>query len=615
VTATAATVVLASAGTGKTYQLALAFARLLVLGVPPESILASTFTRKAAGEILDRVLGRLARAATCEKACAELSRELGAGHDQAFYAGLLARLARRVDRFQVTTLDAWFVRLARAFQPELGLPADWQIADELTDARLKAEALGRFLAESDPGEFVELLRDLQKVDASRSVLKAALEAIGLAADAFAESDQAAWSWIEPSTPPSEGELEQALVAIEACECPRTQKGAPRRNWQKALSELTAGLAAEDWAGLCSLTLVERVLAGEGKYDSVAIPGDLAAAIAVVLARIAHELARDLDRQNRATFSMTEGFEARYAEVRRAARLLRFDHLPPLLSAAGSAAGLGARIDHLLLDEFQDTSPAQWRVLAPLALELATDASGRRSVFCVGDPKQSIYGWRKAEPRLLESLAQALKAGTRELDRSWRSSPVVIATVNQVFTRLTESTVFDRDAWVQEVAARFQQRFPRHEAVHTQLPGGVVLRTAAEGSKPTERWERCLDLAAQRAAELHAAAPLARIAILVRRNKGIPRLLYALKRRGVLASGEGGNPLTDAECVQVVLSLLQLSDHPGDSAALFHVASSPLGAELGLELDEPESARARARGCAASCSSAGTRRSSPSCSLP
>ncbi|MFV1974067.1 MAG: UvrD-helicase domain-containing protein, partial [Thiohalobacterales bacterium] len=101
--------------------------------------------------------------------------------------------------------------------------------------------------------------------------------------------------------------------------------------------------------------------------------------------------------------------------------------------------LDARIDHLLVDEFQDTNPTQWRLLRPLLEELAAGDAGRqRSVFLVGDRKQSIYGFRRANPALLETasgwLEQHRDAERYRLNHSRRSAAAVMECVNRVFSQ-------------------------------------------------------------------------------------------------------------------------------------------------------------------------------------
>ena len=89
----------------------------------------------------------------------------------------------------------------------------------------------------------------------------------------------------------------------------------------------------------------------------------------------------------------------------------------------------------------------------------------------------------------------------------------------------------------------------------------------------------LAYAAERIEQLVAQAPGCSIGVLTRRNATVKQLIYELRTRNVAASEEGGNPLTDSTAVQVILSLLRLADHPGDTIARFHVAQSPLAAHI------------------------------------
>ena len=121
---------LASAGTGKTYKLTGHFLKLLLEGAEPGGILATTFTRKAAGEILDRVLQRLVDGATDPEKLEDLSRNVGIAVTAEDCSALLTRLVRQLDRLQVRTIDAFFVQLGKLFALDLGLHAGWSIADE-----------------------------------------------------------------------------------------------------------------------------------------------------------------------------------------------------------------------------------------------------------------------------------------------------------------------------------------------------------------------------------------------------------------------------------------------------------------------------------------------------
>jgi ATP-dependent exoDNAse (exonuclease V) beta subunit len=163
-------VIRASAGTGKTFQLSNRFIGLAAAGEPLDTILATTFTRKAAGEILDRVLTRLAEAALDSKKLAELTKHVGdSSLDRARCLDILHNLLRQLHRIRVGTLDHFFIQIARSFSLDLGLPPGWRIVDEVVDHRLRAEAIRRVLEDKPTQDTVRLMHLLTKGEASRSV--------------------------------------------------------------------------------------------------------------------------------------------------------------------------------------------------------------------------------------------------------------------------------------------------------------------------------------------------------------------------------------------------------------------------------------------------------------
>jgi len=581
----------ASAGTGKTYELSGRYLALLFAGVDPRSILATTFTRKAAGEIQDRVLERLARAALEPARKQELESQLGYTLAQGQIVDLLARLTRRLDHMRVRTLDAFFVHLAKLFALELGLPPEWSIVDDADERALRRESVARTLARTAPEELLVLLRGLQRSEASRSVEATLLREIEHGRNAFLESRAEAWSVVRPPLGPDERELSAALRAVEQARPPRKEDGSPDRNWEKELPLLRARVAAGDWQELLAKGLGKKVAAGETTYQRREIPPELCAALEALVREAAHNIVGEVVRFNSSAQTWLERFETAFEEVKAEERSYRFEDLPKALHPREESRlgvledlwyRLDGRLDHLLLDEFQDTAPVQWRILAPLASEILADGTGTRSFFCVGDLKQSIYGFREAEPRLLAGMERSFAVLQHEtLTRSYRSSQVVLDTVNQVFRRLGDNPAFQSDEHLQAARA-FEADFTPHVAAR-DLPGAAVLLEApptdGEGREAGEF--AVLVLAAERAQALKRVAPEATIGILLRRNKHIARLILLLRERGLFASGEGGNPLTDSAAVLHHLSLLHLADHPGDSMAAFHLASSPLAAELGL----------------------------------
>ena len=162
----------ASAGTGKTYRLTARLLRLLVQGAGPESILATTFTRKAAGEILDRVLLTLARGAdeTDPDALAQLQMQVEIETLPRSICGqLIERLLANIHRLRICTLDSLFSQLARSYPFELGLPPAWRLTDEIEEAWLRERAIDSMIASLDRAEMTSLMSMLGKGETRRSV--------------------------------------------------------------------------------------------------------------------------------------------------------------------------------------------------------------------------------------------------------------------------------------------------------------------------------------------------------------------------------------------------------------------------------------------------------------
>ena len=168
------TLVRASAGTGKTYKLTARFLRILLQGSAPETILATTFTRKAAGEILERVLLTLAKAADPDhpESLAELRKQVDLpGLPQSLCLEKTALLLRNIHRVRISTLDSLFSQLARSFAFELGLPPGWRLTDEIEEVWLRERAVDSVIASLDPSELTALLSMLGKGEVKRSIAR------------------------------------------------------------------------------------------------------------------------------------------------------------------------------------------------------------------------------------------------------------------------------------------------------------------------------------------------------------------------------------------------------------------------------------------------------------
>jgi ATP-dependent helicase/nuclease subunit A len=601
--------ILASAGTGKTWRLTHRLIALLAAGVPPEQVLASTFTRKAAGEILQRLIARLVEAGTDDDALRavneQLAREPGAHQlDRAGARALLLRLLRQVHRLDVRTLDALFHQLARVHGWELDLAPGWRIASNAEASAMELDAIGRVLRTTDEGTLLALLTALGDGAPKRSIHRELQKLVEDGHRAWLESEAEAWAVVgHPPAPPA-ADVDDARALLLDLPPSMAEDLARRRNWRATLPRLRDALERQDWKTLVGLTPIINVLAGRMKYDNVDLQNALGSALQTIGRHGVHVVLRRAHERADAWRRLLGPYDVQLRALQRERRLVRFDDIPRALRAAGlPAAGehLAFRLDgcpdHILLDEFQDTSTTQWSVLRPLvlrALQAPAASPPARSLFAVGDVKQSIFGWRDAEPRLLSQLAGRSDVRDEPLAKSRRSAPAVMRAVNRVFLELPDNAAFAKDEVLREAARQWLTGFQPHDTALTALHGAVRLwDVPAPGADSPGRARIRARAAAQLVARLAAADPAATIAVLVRRNQLIPRLILELRRLGVLASGEGGNALTDSDTVQVVLSLLVLADHPGDRAAAFHVATSPLPLDHSIDLARPDTWRAAA----------------------
>ncbi|MDB2525762.1 UvrD-helicase domain-containing protein [Mariniblastus sp.] len=185
-------VIRASAGTGKTFALSNRYLKLLASGVECQSILATTFTKKGAGEILDRIIGRLSDAALDEPAAAKLSSELDWKISRIRARDILHELLRNLHRLEISTLDSFFNRVAKAFSLELRLPPNWEIVEEQEINRMKDRAIQAVLRDDS---VVDLLHMLSKGEATRRVASMVRETVDQIYEIYRETGPEPWSKI------------------------------------------------------------------------------------------------------------------------------------------------------------------------------------------------------------------------------------------------------------------------------------------------------------------------------------------------------------------------------------------------------------------------------------
>ncbi len=584
-------IIKASAGTGKTFALSNRYLKLLASGAECQTILATTFTKKGAGEILDRIIERLSDAALCEDKAAELSKNLEFKLTRERAAKILFDLLGNLHRLEISTLDSFFNRVAKVFSLELRLPPNWEIVDEQKINRMHDEAIQSVLRDES---VLSLLHMLSKGEANRRVASMVRETVDSIYSTYREAGPEPWDQLPlvGEFLPSE-QLEMILTRIEELE---PDKKSLKKHWQVVKAAAMAG----DWAVIAETTSFKNFLDGKNKYGNTNLTADILEIYSALKPHCARYVSHKLISQNHSTRDLLKSFGELLEIAKDETGSLRFDDVTERLMEFVSmwdterfSFRLDHQIQHLLLDEFQDTSLAQWKVIRPFAKAVTENAETLRSFFCVGDMKQAIFGWRGGVAEIFDLVDSELSnlEQTTKLTASYRSSQPVIDMVNDVFMNVDKYSC-DKDLYNEAIHEWGKTWFEEHSTNRAELPGYVTIEMASECSPSQKFFEETKDRArnqkviqktVDRVRELLRTIPSHQeIGVIVRTNQEVSELIGRLQAGGVVASEEGGSLLTDSAAVELVLSAVTLADHPGDRVARFHLSHSPLASRFGLE---------------------------------
>lgn len=574
-------IIRASAGSGKTFQLSNRYLQLVAAGESPVRLLATTFTRRAAAEVLERVLKRLAAAAKSPEVCRRLGRELGMDLSRDQLIQILERLLRSVHNLRICTLDSFFAQVLRGHVFDFGLPPAWRIVDEATDEGLRAAAVHDVLAVGRRRDLARLVRWLAKGEVRRTVHGQILDVVHQFHGLFVQTTPQMWRSIEPQKELQDGEVAAIVQEWRDARLPKHKTF--RKGWQVALEHVTEGR----WEKLLRTTLATQVQQGDFLYCRQEIPPECQESWRHILKHARAKVLNEVAERTRVTHDLLTSFDAAYNVRKSALGVLRFEDVTRLLANSDAVQVLedvyyriDGQIGHLLLDEFQDTSAEQWRVLEPIAQEIAAHTDESHSFFCVGDVKQSIYGWRGADPAIFKGIEKVLPGvASQPLNISYRSAPVILDVVNRIFRSLPANAAINEKHL--DAVRAWHADFEEHETARQDLNGHVSMAVAPEAPDSDSQERVTINFVAQEIATVRRQAPTRTVGVLVRENELVGRLITELKRLDIPASEEGGVRLTDEPAVNVILSLLHLARHPSDSRAAYHVKHSPLGPVVGF----------------------------------
>lgn len=620
-------VVEACAGAGKTWMLVSRILRALLEGAEPQDILAITFTRKAAGEMRARLnewLGTWSAESSseAERILALQQRGLDAERAQALapaLAGLQQRLLQAGRAVEIRTFHAWFSQLLKAAPLDLlmalGMQRDAQLVDDIADHQ--AEVYRRFHAAvvADPAlqsDYHQLVRQrgrsqlrkwLDAAWAKRVEIELA-DAAGTLEASVAEPTPP-WPGVEASASPAQWVHTPALRQLLQ-RCASTLGAAPGKKAQDAARAIEAALTLGEqapgevvcsalWEALFTKSDTPRKGLGDSPEQQEAVE----ALMTLREARAQHDAREEhlrMVRLSRVLFSEL----ADYKQSRGLVEMADLERCAVALLSDSALSGwvqerLDARVRHLLIDEFQDTSPLQWHALGAWLSGYAGaggGASGQRppSVFIVGDPKQSIYRFRRAEPKVFEAardfVQQGLGGHVLSCDHTRRNAPQVLAVLNAVFgqaERLGEFT-----------------GFRPHSTALSAVPGAGVSRLPPVLRPPKERraetvaedWRETLSVPRtepeqrlrQQEADAVAAAVQAVLAggvrpgevqVLSRKRESLRLVATALAARGVPCASVEAALLLEAPEVRDLVAVLDVLASPGHALALAQALKSPM----------------------------------------
>jgi ATP-dependent helicase/nuclease subunit A len=611
----------ACAGSGKTWLLVARMLRLLLAGAEPSELLAITFTRRAAQEMRERLMLLLRELALQPDSAVRMlllerglpERELGAAMPLA--RGLYERVLSCGQALSIDTFHSWFARLLQLAPLSSDVPHGYALAEN--SGEMMTDAYNDMMQSLDQPGMAPV----------RAALLALYEQVGdwnarRLIEAFAGKRAEWWaanmagdplSWLcalcgENEADPRLSVWDSELLQQTIWQLAALLGQGSKRNIERAeLIEqaMSAGPTLASFEQLLAQFCDEK--GGPRGHDHkrgkllAAIEGELGddgVALFEMLCRTLSDALLGLQRRsmegrvlalNEALFTVGAAYLERYQALKAERRVFDFSDLEwqawRLLNSEEHAAYLQGRLDarysHILLDEFQDTNPLQWSIVRAWLSAYGTDAA-QPSVFIVGDPKQSIYRFRRAEPRVFAAataLLAAQGAAVLRTNQTRRNREAIVALLdrgmagNPLYAPQTTLAGAAGAVWRLPLAQAAEAQAAAADAPMLRDP----LTVARAEDEDARRFEEGRAVAAALIEAMQAidGAKWSDAMLLVKKRTHLAAYESALREAGIpyLSDRRGG--LLQSLEVADLIALLGFLITPGDSRALAHLLKSPI----------------------------------------
>jgi ATP-dependent helicase/nuclease subunit A len=640
----------ANAGSGKTHVLVQRVIRLLLDGVPPEKILCITFTKAAAANMAERVFTTLGHWVTLDDAALDTAiRETGIARPDAHLRKaareLFARALETPGGLKVQTIHALCTRLLQQFPFEANVPARFAVLDDRDQAAMMERANLRVLLEAsnDPESATGQALLTAMASAADVTFKDVVREACLSRDHFM-----AWTDSAGDAEAAAAQMSAALgvadhdciedVEREILDGPHL----PRRRWPEIAGALDGGSKSDQkQADQLRAAMVFTGSAQVDEYLSVFLTDDKSPRASVLTKAFIRDnpsiaplfeaeaqrivpliewrravVTRD---RTRALLHIATSAAANYRREKAERGLLDYDDLIDRTLAMLSRFSSGwvhykldRGVDHVLIDEAQDTSPKQWDIVFHLIAEFTSGAGARdglvRTIFAVGDEKQSIFSFQGAAPHEFDLRRRELQrrftdAGLTfdpvSFTYSFRSGPAILQSVDHVFR---EQAIYR--------SIHAETTYPLHHALADAGPGQIELWDLAEPDdrKDIEGWRAPFDGVSVTSPEVKLSrriqAEIKRLVdsgtmtghagdrrrlrygdvlVLVRRRGNLfDAVIQALKHTGIPVAGADRLKLTEHIAIIDLMNLADALLLPQDDLALAVALKSPL---FGLDDDD------------------------------